>query len=810
MSRKVIHLIAQAHLDPVWLWRWDEGYSEVLTTMQSASDRLKETKGLRFSRSSAMAYRWVEDSDPRLFAEIAKHIQSGNWEVVNGWIVQPDCNIPSTESFVRHCLCGKNYFSSKFNYDVKVGYNVDSFGHSGGLPQILSRAGYKYYVFMRPSPRECELPNLFWWRSLDGSRVLTWKIPKAYCQAYHCKPEELEDLLISVANDGFLPGFNHTAFFLGVGNHGGGPTKRQLEKITELQKKGFSDGIELRYSTLQEFFAEIEKSPNFDKIPVIDKELQHHATGCYSSVGEIKSLNRKAEKLMFHAESASLLTELKSFADYPKDDFENAWWKILFNQFHDILSGSSLKKCYSDATETLGAACDSARQIAVRSAHTMARRVNTENASGGVLFVMNTLPWPRKSLVQFDYFTSPDGEKMITHLETDTGAAIPLQWNSADASFGPHGKEWKKLTAMIDLPPFGYRTLSMACNGSKDKSPKKHTGLAAISSKTPGLSSLKATDGRELLAGPVSLIAIKDTSDAWGHDMYEYREALGHPELLSTDIVADGPVMRTYRQRAKWQDSEIILDITTFAELDIIELHIRVNWQQKHQMLKLEIPTNLTDVSTCAKIAGGVIKREANGTEEPGQDWIAVEGMAGDERYSLGLINNSTYSYDCKDGLLRSVIARAAVFAEHVPFEIPPLHLKEYMDQGWCEKKFWILSCKGNYHNMNLSKVSSEMQIPAEYVIDSAHPGTEPWENSLLELESNSIEVLSVKKALRGDDYIIRIQEMAGKDSEAQINIPILGVKHKSTLNPYEIKTLKISSGKPAEICEVNLLEHKI
>jgi len=140
--RKVLHVIGHAHLDPVWMWPWRDGAAEALTTMQSAIDRMRETPEFCFSHSSAITYRWAQEMDPRLFSEIKEQIGEGRWEVVNGWIVEPDCNIPSTESFVRHCLYGKRYFSEQLGVDVTVGYNIDSFGHGAGLPQILARGGF--------------------------------------------------------------------------------------------------------------------------------------------------------------------------------------------------------------------------------------------------------------------------------------------------------------------------------------------------------------------------------------------------------------------------------------------------------------------------------------------------------------------------------------------------------------------------------------------------------------------------------------------------------------------------------------------
>src|SRR5215213_5171883 len=181
MTKKTLHMIGNAHIDPVWLWQWQEGFHEVKATFRSALDRMKQYDDFIFVASSAAFYEWVEKSDPAMFAEIQQRVREGRWQVVGGWWIEPDCNIPSGESFVRHGLYGQRYFREKFGVMARVGFNVDSFGHAGTLPQILLKSGIPYYTFLRPMPHEKSMPSrLFWWEADDGSRVLTFRIPFEY------------------------------------------------------------------------------------------------------------------------------------------------------------------------------------------------------------------------------------------------------------------------------------------------------------------------------------------------------------------------------------------------------------------------------------------------------------------------------------------------------------------------------------------------------------------------------------------------------------------------------------------------------
>ena len=149
-----VHLIGNAHIDPVWLWRWQEGFSEIRATFRSALDRMKEFPEFKFTSACASYYQWIEKMDPEMFAEIKERVKQGRWSIVGGWFLQPDCNIPCGESFARHGLLSQRYFQEKFGVTAKTGYNVDSFGHNAGLPQILKKSGMDNYVFMRPSVEE--------------------------------------------------------------------------------------------------------------------------------------------------------------------------------------------------------------------------------------------------------------------------------------------------------------------------------------------------------------------------------------------------------------------------------------------------------------------------------------------------------------------------------------------------------------------------------------------------------------------------------------------------------------------------------
>ena len=794
-GRKVLHIIGHSHIDAAWLWPWRDGADTVLTTMRSALNRMKETPGFCYSHSSSAHYRWVERADPDMFAEIRQRIQEGRWEVVGGWPVEPDCNIPSTESFVRHSLYGKAFCRRALGVDVKTGFNADSFGHAAGLPTILHHAGYDSYVFMRPVEHEMDLPLLFWWEGPDGSRLLTLRIYNGYSNP--------ADWIPAASRNSFAPGMNHAAFFLGVGDHGGAVTIEQIRKVQEMQKDTALP--ELRWSTVGSFLSAVRSSTAFGALPVVKGELQHHSRGCYSAYGEGKFTNRRAERWMGEAETVSLVANAAADHPYPLKEYSEAWWKVLFCQFHDMMAGTSLYSDYQDVRDSLGYACETAQTNKIEALEVMAKRVDLSSVKESAVFLFNPLPWKRKALVEYNADRNPSGNAQITCLQSKGGERIPIQWRPP-ASMTTDA--YPRLSAWVELPACGYKVFELAHD--EPPSPLPFPSRFVVSETSFGLSSLKAEDGTELLAGSLGLVAIGDTADTWAHGIREFRQEMGRPMLISSTVMEDGPVTRVTRQRASWMDSEIVMDVAQFAGIDAVELRFVIDWHQHEQMLKLEIPTAVSRARIFTRVPGDILERKTNGEEEPYQDWAAVQGQIGSSDYTVALLNNSTYSYDCLSGLLRTVLIRSAPFARHNPNQVPHNDNNAWQDQGRQERRFWITGAKGAYTALNLDRMAEEFQTPAEYIMDSAHRGHEPWERSYMEVGPASVWVTAIKRSEDGGDgMIVRLQERSGLNSKATLSSAPFAINSTISLKPWELKSLLIrrNGNGQSEIKEVSALE---
>ena len=271
---KTVHMIGNAHLDPVWLWLKGEGVDCALATARSACDRLDEYPNFIFTCSASWFHEQAELLDAGLFERIRGFVRAGRWRPVGGMLIEPDCNAPSAESFSRQLEVGQDYYRRKFGSAATVGYNVDSFGHTAYMPRLLRQAGIDSYVFMRPGPHEMDLPaNLFRWRSPDGCEVTVYRIAGVYCSDAEDIRQQVEKAVASMP-----AGVDESMCFFGVGDHGGGPTKRQIDWI--IANAEAIEGVRLIFSHPRAFFDAV--APHSAALPAVDDELQHHAIGCYS------------------------------------------------------------------------------------------------------------------------------------------------------------------------------------------------------------------------------------------------------------------------------------------------------------------------------------------------------------------------------------------------------------------------------------------------------------------------------------------------------------------------------------------------
>lgn len=357
-----IHCVGHGHIDMNWMWSWPETVAATHDTFASVLSLMRTYPELTYSQSQASVYALIEKYHPTMFEEIRERVKEGRWEVTATQWVEGDKNLVNGESLIGHYLYTRQYFAEKFGLtpeDVPVQWEPDTFGHANTIPMIARMGGVKYYYACRLGGGfghervGDERPPLFWWESPDGSRILVNKEISWYNSYVNIGDNiALPALKFFQAN-----GIREWLNVYGIGNHGGGPTRREIDYYEEMRDWPIYPHI--AFSTSKRFFESLPEDKLAD-LPILDHELNFEFTGCYTSQSLIKQANRLGENACLEAEALVSLAsgpilllrgervgiEGNSPTNGPETTrrLRGAWLNVLFNQFHDILPGSGVRE----------------------------------------------------------------------------------------------------------------------------------------------------------------------------------------------------------------------------------------------------------------------------------------------------------------------------------------------------------------------------------------------------------------------------------------------------------------------------------
>ena len=797
MTPRRLHMIGNAHIDPVWLWQWPEGYQEVRATFQSAIDRMEEYPDFVFTCDSSVFFEWIEESDAELFEQIRRRIAEGRLQVIGGWWVEPDCNIPCGESFVRQALYGQRYLHEKFGITATTGANIDSFGHNATIPQILAKSGADSYVFLRPGPREKTLESpIFWWEAPDGSRVLAYRIPHEYCAPKDDIGDHVDRAIASLPEEG-----DEYAVFYGVGNHGGGPTKANLDQIERLDAE--PELPRLEPSSLRRFFDGLAAGNG--RFPTLCGELQHHSRGCYTSHSGIKRWNRRAENLLLRAEKWCTVADVLGVQPYPRAELTQAWKLLLFNQFHDTLAGTAIEPAYEDARDQFGHTSSLASLAFNRAVQSIARRIEIEpEVEMRPVVVFNPHPWPLHADVEIEYtWLRAEGACVVD----DEGELVPMQMTRALTTMsGLRGR----LVFAAEVPPLGYRTYRIrkgavegeALRATSTQLENEHL-LLELDESTGRIAHLVVKASGIDLAAPTAphAVVVDDRSDTWGHGAVAYDDVAGEFRCTSVRLLETGPVRAIVRVESTYGASSLREDYMLSATARHVDVRVTIDWRERLKLLKLRYPTGIEGGRATFEIPYGHLEREAGGNEEPGQSWVDVS--AGDR--GLAVITDAKYGYDIRGGDIGVSAVRSPVWAWHHPRELEEGGEFNYMDQGRQQFQVRLVPHAGDWRDAGVVRLAAELNQPPFALIETFHAGPLPQQASYAKDGSGDV-VLTVLKGAEDDDAIVvRAFESAGRAARATFTV--FDRAFDADLAAHEIKTFRVPRDPAESVAEVNLLE---
>ncbi len=799
---KKLHLICNAHLDPVWLWQWKEGAAEAISTFRIAADFCEKYDGFVFNHNEALLYEWVEEYEPELFERIKKLVAAGKWQIMGGWYLQPDCTMLSGESFMSQIELGRKYFKEKFGVEPKTALNFDPFGHTKGLVQILQKTGYDSYVFMRPGT----YPRLFNWKGFADSSVTAHHIFGGYNTLKGHALEKLNQCINECADEDIA------LLTWGIGNHGGGPSKIDLEALNKAIEE--NDNIAIVHSDLDSYFAEVDKSD----IPQIDTSLVHVMMGCYTSMVRIKQQNRALENSVAVAQKAATLAALTRGMQYPEEDIRDIRKTLAFCQFHDILPGSCIKPAEDDALRTQSYALEKCDKI-IAKAFFMLAKGQKPAAEGEIpIMIYNPHPYKIKGVFEVGFMLQDqnwnEDEVTVATVYDKNGNPITCQNEKPEATFS---LDWiEKVSFVAELEPSQMNRFDCKLTVLKKQTASRTysdvitvTGdnfTFSVDRKTGKIAEY-TVDGVRKITDSGVVEVYRDNEDPWGMTVKGYSEKMGEYRLLNAEetgrylgqseprenvvITEDGDVRTKIEAFFKHDDSFAAIEYFVEKATGDIDIKITMNTANANRAVKFRLDTPMKNGKFFGQTAFGTEQLESNGNEVTYQKWCGI--CDGDNR--LCVINNGMYAGSFADGAMHLTLLRTPVYSAH-PILSRPIaptdRLLQHIDMG--ERIFKMkLTASEDFEKKAL--VYNEQPIVMSYF-----PHEEAAANDAVLVVDNDAVQISLMKIENGR-VLLHIFNTSGKPQKAEIH----GTAVESSvveLKGYELKFFEISDKKLAETAE--------
>jgi alpha-mannosidase len=836
MSARRVHLICNAHLDPVWLWEWEEGAAEAISTFRTAADLCEEFADFIFCHNEAILYEWVEEYEPALFARIQRLVKQGRWHIMGGWFLQPDCNMPSGESFVRQALYGRRYFADRFGVRPTTALNLDPFGHSQGLVQILVKSGYEAYLFCRPGQEDCALPaDRFRWVGLDGSTIVahrTWH----YNSRLYGATKKVERWLEA------YPDYPVGIVLWGVGNHGGGPSRQDLRDLTAMIAE--TKTPQIMHSTPDDYWREV-RVLELD-LPHHDRDINPWAVGCYTSQVRIKQQHRRLENELYSLEKMASAAWLAGLMDYPQVELSQALRDLLMSEFHDVLPGSSQQEVEEMSLRVLGHGLEIVLRLKARAFFALAAGQPSAKAGEIPIMVYNPHPFEVRTTVECEFMLADQNWQDTFTMPTayQGTRALPSQ---AEKELSNLNLDWRKRVVFeAELKPaqmnrFDCRLEVLpakpipASFKRGDKLAIKTDVLEVHVSLLTGLLDRYRVNGKDaVLPGACEPLVMKDDEDPWGMAVHGFSRLAGKFRLLSPTaaarfagvrartlpparVIEDGDVRVVIEALFGYRNSFICQHYKIPKRGTEIEIETRVLWAEKDRLVKLQVPVGQALLHAPLRYLGqtayGLTELPANGDEAVAQKWTAV--VAGTE--ALTCINSGTYGSSCGNGLLRLTLLRSPAYSGH-PIGTRPIVPQDRftvrIDQGERLFRFWL---NAGPTDERLAAVDREALVRNEQPMTlSFFPGDCSRQHGegnkpgpFITLSDDVVQVTALKCSEDGKSLVIRLFEPTGHKRCTTLALPTLGVKSQVSLGPFEIKTLALDP-KSGVWIETNLIEEPL
>jgi alpha-mannosidase len=774
--------VGHAHIDTAWLWPVRESIRKCARTFSNQLDLIDRYPDYVFGASQPQHYAFVKEYYPELYERIKVAVKAGRWELQGGMWVEADCNLISGESMVRQILHGKNFFMDEFGIGVDNLWLPDVFGYSAAMPQILRKSGIKSFLTQKISWNQFnEFPHhTFNWRGIDGSEVLTHFPPENNYNS-QLDAEYLVPAQTHFKERGFVDEF---ISLFGVGDGGGGPKEENIE--TGLRLQNCEGAPKVRFGTAKEFFDGLEKYK--EQLPkwVGELYLELHR-GTLTTQAKVKKGNRKLELKLREVEY--LYSQLP-LENYPSKELDAIWKKVLINQFHDIIPGSSIHIAYEvthKEHEDALKACDELIKAA------------TEK-----LFESD-----ENSIVVANYL----------HFQTSDIVELPESWigfeiNDEDGKPVPTQDLDGKAVALAEVKAYSFKTITRGQVKKKNSiEPNElvlENDLIKYSFNKNGelISIWDHETSKEILEEGKqgnSLTLYDDHPndwDAWDVDLFYENHIIDTAQVSDYKLDGKGDVCSGLTFNGKIGQSKYLQKIILRNDSKRLDFETKIDWSEKHKMLRVAFPVNVYTEQASFDIQYGHVKRNTHRNTSWDKAKFEVVGHKyadlSDRDYGVALLNDCKYGYKVYDNILDLNLLRS------------PNYPDADADQGTHRFTYSLLPHIGDLINSTVIAESSSLNQPLA-LFESVKTGN----HSSIRLEGDGVSLEVIKKAEKEECLILRVVETHGRGSSGILYLDDqfsrlcetnliewidqqeikLDKSIEISLTPFEIKTYKLWSG---------------
>lgn len=797
-SEVTVKCVGHTHIDVAWLWRLKHTREKASRSFLTVLRLMELYPEYIFLQTQPQLYEYIKEDFPEIYEKIKEKIKTNQWEVDGAMWVEADCNLTSGESLTRQILIGSKFIKDEFDKDVEYLWLPDVFGYSWALPQILKKSGIKTFMTTKISWNQYNrMPHdTFKWKGIDGSEILThfittpdpWSEEGSWFYTYNGQltPKTVNGVWKSYSEKEMN---KELLISYGYGDGGGGVNRDTLEQRRCIDKiPGLPN---LKTSTAKEFFRNLNKTVEDTKqyVNTWDGELylEYHR-GTYTSHGYNKLMNRKMEQLYRRVEWLTVMNGiLNNSLDMIKQEKLTKGWKhILTNQFHDIIPGSSINEVYQD--------CIKDYEFIKNIAHEVEGEFY-ENAKDkeNIYTIINASNWNK--------------DEIVTILNDQRGIYKDMNGNILKSQ----KVGCNTFVEVNDVPSMGFKQIVF-----EKKEVEEYNVQFTINNKnieTPFYSItlneygqiiklFDKTYSRDVIpkdekANVLQMFEDKPLdNDAWDIDIFYQQKMREIINLTKFEITQCGCLQMVIHMEWNYMNSFISQDMVLYSNNRRIDFKTKVDYHEKHQLLKAAFPVDIRSTYGTYEIQYGNVRRPNHWNtswdqarfETVAHRWVDLS----ERNYGVSLLNDCKYGHDIKDNVIRISLLKAATHPDHL------------QDQGEHEFTYSLLPHSGDFIEGKTVIEAFAVNEPMKVIAGNIQVGYD----SFISFDNEQIELDAVKKSEDGNYIVIRFHEFAGSKQNVNINFGFdyklwaeadlreraisefnLG-KINMEVKPYEIKTI--------------------